>query len=177
MAIATGSRRRNFERKTRHEGVREVFECFDPDRNVICGDPLPEGEDGERGSRSRRGIKKGRGKPHPDIFLVAAKECLGRGVGDVSADVLDGVNVQEEEKEERLKGLVFEDAVPGVQSAKRAGMNVVWVPDPNLLALGLDGIIERPDQVLSSIEQFKPEEWGLPSYESRCIHTNVERQN
>jgi len=43
---------------------------------------------------------------------------------------------------------------------------VVWVPDSQLLALGLDGIIERPDQVVSSLEHFKPEEWGLPPYDN-----------
>lgn len=118
MAIATGSRRRNFILKTGHPEVREVFELFNLERNVICGDPLP--EDGGDG----RGIKKGRGKPHPDIFLVAAKECLSQFVGDVSVDA-DGA--AEEQKVARSKGLVFEDAVPGVQSAKRAGMNGVSV--------------------------------------------------
>lgn len=169
MAIATGSRRRNYLLKTGHAEVGEVFELFDIDRNVVCGDPLPEGDVGGRG------IRRGRGKPHPDIFLVAARECLGRGVGDVSVDV---GGVGEGEKEERGKGLVFEDAVPGVQAAKRAGMSgqsstlgwrnllksrqAVWVPDPNLLALGLDNVVA--DQVLSSLEEFKPEEWGLPPY-------------
>lgn len=114
MAVATGSRKRNFLLKTGHAEVREVFGLFDIKRNVICGDPLP--EDGENG----RGIRKGRGKPHPDIFLVAAKECLNQAVGDVSIDV-DGSG--EEEKAIRSHGLIFEDAVPGVQSAKRAGMN------------------------------------------------------
>lgn len=142
-----------------------MFECFDLERNVVCGDPLPDdGGVGDGGMGRKRGIRKGRGKPHPDIFLVAAKECLGRGVGDVSVEV-DRV-LHDEERKERSRGLVFEDAVPGVQSAKRAGMNVVWVPDSQLLALGLDGIIERPDQVVSSLEHFKPEEWGLPPYDN-----------
>lgn len=39
---------------------------------------------------------------------------------------------------------------------------VVWVPDPNLLALGLDTVVA--DEVLSSLENFKPETWGLPPY-------------
>jgi len=140
--------------------VREVFGCFDLERNVVCGDPIPTGG-GEGGGV--RGIMKGRGKPHPDIFLVAAKECLGRGVGDVSVSVLDGL-LERGVLQERAKGLVFEDSVPGIQSAKRAGMNVVWVPDPNLLALGLTEILERPDQVLQSLEYFNPGEWGLPPY-------------
>jgi len=77
--------------------------------------------------------------------------------------VLDGV-LERGVLQERAKGLVFEDSVPGIQSAKRAGMNVVWVPDPNLVALGLTEILERPDQVLQSLEHFNPGEWGLPPY-------------
>jgi pseudouridine-5'-monophosphatase len=30
--------------------------------------------------------------------------------------------------------LVFEDSVPGCESGRRAGMRVVWVPHPELLA-------------------------------------------
>lgn len=59
-------------------------------------------------------VKKG--KPHPDIFLVAAKEMLGRDVGSVE------VEPSERQREERARGLVLEDAVPGVQAGKRAGM-------------------------------------------------------
>lgn len=28
--------------------------------------------------------------------------------------------------------LVFEDSVPGIEAGRRAGMRVVWVPDPGL---------------------------------------------
>ena len=41
---------------------------------------------------------------------------------------------------------------------------VVWVPDPNLLAMEYSGK-HIPDQTLCSIEEFRPEEWGLPPYE------------
>ena len=42
---------------------------------------------------------------------------------------------------------------------------VVWVPDPNLLKLETQGLA-APDQVLGSLEDFVPEEWGLPPYDS-----------
>jgi len=77
----------------------------------VCGDDHP---------------GKMRGKPEPDIFLMAAREKLGRKVGDCT-------ECSEEEKKERRKGLVFEDAIPGMQAGKRAGMSVVWVPDAKLL--------------------------------------------
>jgi pseudouridine-5'-monophosphatase len=42
----------------------------------------------------------------------------------------------------------------------------VWVPDPNLLDVGSSQVSERPDQVLRSLEEFVPEEWGLPPFDS-----------
>lgn len=122
VAVATGSRKRNYFLKTSGAQVQSVFQHFNLDKNVVTGDPLPEDPDVPgRALNGERGIRKGRGKPHPDIFLVAAKECLGRNVGDVSTDV--SADLEEEWVLERRKGLVFEDAIPGVISGKRAGMN------------------------------------------------------
>jgi pseudouridine-5'-monophosphatase len=98
MAVATSSRRRNFEKKTAH--LQAVFSLFEG--KVICGDDQQ---------------YKMRGKPAPDIFLVAAKELLGRDVGGPDEECTDA------QLEERAKGLVFEDALPGMQAGKRAGMS------------------------------------------------------
>lgn len=162
IAVATGSRRRNFELKTGH--LDEVFGCFEG--KVICGDDEKWGM---------------RGKPEPDIFVVAAREMLGRDVGEAKATDKD---LSERQKEERGKGLVLEDGLPGMQAGKRAGMSgvwlfcvsvpnarsshlfsctVIWVPDANLLDVEYSGE-EKADQVLRSLEDFVPEQWGLPPY-------------
>jgi len=142
IAIATGSKRRNMEMKTSH--LTEVFGCFGD--KIVCAD------DGK--------IPPGRGKPCPDIFLVAATALLGRPVGTGEQE-----EAELKEKLERAKGLVFEDAIPGVQAGKRAGMNVVWVPDANLLDVEYSGLY-RADETIKSVEDFVPEKWGLPPYET-----------
>jgi len=139
IAVATSSKRRNFNMKTGHLG--DVFGNFEG--RVVCGDD-------DQG--------KIKGKPAPDIFLVAAREKLGRKVGE-------GTELSQEEEEERAKGLVFEDAIPGMQAGKRAGMSVVWVPDTSLLDVEYSGS-EKADQILKSVEDFVPEQWGLPPYDS-----------
>ena len=101
IAIATGSVRRNYERKTAH--LQHVFARFGG--HVVCSD------DGT-----------GRGKPFPDVFLTAAR-ALGRAVGPNEHDETAGV--EEAERAERARGLVFEDATPGMQAGKRAGMSGV----------------------------------------------------
>jgi pseudouridine 5'-phosphatase len=143
MAIATGSRRRTFTLKI--SGHPEIFDLFEG--KMACAD------DGA--------VPPGRGKPYPDIYLFAARELLGRAVGSPSAEAHGEVN--ESERVERAKGLVFEDAIPGMQAGYRAGMQVVWVPDENLLKVPYTGV-ERATQTLRSLEEFKPEEWGLPPY-------------
>ena len=106
IALATGSQRRNFEQKSAHNGA--LFDCFGG--RVVCAD------DGL--------FAPARGKPHPDIFLVAAERFLGLKVG--KGEVGEG-GVSEEEKAVRAEGLVFEDGIPGVQAGKRAGMSG-WSP-------------------------------------------------
>jgi pseudouridine-5'-monophosphatase len=87
QAVATSSARRLFEMKTsRH---RDWFAAFSL---VVCGDD----------PRCRRG------KPAPDIFLLAA--------ADLGARPADCV--------------VVEDAPSGVAAARAAGMQVVAAPDP-----------------------------------------------
>lgn len=64
-------------------------------------------------------IGKGRGKPSPDIYLLALK-CVNE-------------NLEEGEREITAEEcLVFEDSVPGVEAGRRAGMRVVWCPHPEL---------------------------------------------
>jgi pseudouridine 5'-phosphatase len=107
IAIATGSSRRNFALKTSH--LQHVFAHFGS--NVICGS-----DDGA-----------GRSKPFPDVFLAAARR-LGRAVGSIDEE---GDVVGEKEREERARGLVFEDAFPGVMGGKRAGMSGAFIHLPH----------------------------------------------
>jgi pseudouridine-5'-monophosphatase len=106
MAVATGSMKRNYLFKVAHEQCAEekveIFRLFGD--NVICGDDP----------------RVLRPKPAPDIFLTAAA-MLGKDVGLSEGLNGDGV-VTEAEKNERSKCLVFEDGIPGVQAAQRAGM-------------------------------------------------------
>lgn len=47
-----------------------------------------------------------------------------------------------------------------LQAAVAASMHVVMVPDPNLDK----ELINGASQVLTSLEHFRPEEWGLPPF-------------
>jgi pseudouridine-5'-monophosphatase len=76
------------------------------------------------------------GKPAPDIFLVTARRLQAQP----------------------RHCLVFEDAPAGVQAARAAGMSVIAVPDPNLD----ERAFSDAHQVLRSLEQFDPAQWGLP---------------
>ena len=98
-------------------------------RTVRGGLKGEEGEDGGEDTGVEVAVEKGalwagtmRGKPHPDVFLRAAGEVLGRDVGLGNVDGSEGA-VSEAQTLERAKGLVFEDGVPGVRAALVGGFN------------------------------------------------------
>lgn len=87
------------------------------------------------------------GKPAPEIFQKAAAGFKdGRGPSSSA------------------RCLIFEDAPVGVQAAAAAGMPVVLVPDPNLDTSKVERLASA---VLRSLEDFVPEEWGLPPYAAK----------
>lgn len=67
---------------------------------------------------------------------------------------------------ELMQVLVFEDAPNGVEGALAAGMQVVWVPDPNCVeAIGrTGGSRPQPTLTLSSLLDFDPSVFGLPAF-------------
>ena len=104
IALATSSHSKNFLLKTAH--LVDVFSAF-PEEQRVLGDD--------------RRIEPGRGKPLPDIYLVALEA------------INEKLRVQGEKEVIPEECLVFEDAVPGVEAGRRAGMRVVWCPHPGLL--------------------------------------------
>lgn len=102
IALATSSHEANFRMKTNH--IQELFSVFETHRRVLGDD---------------KRIPAGRGKPLPDIYLIALKT----------------INDSLPEGEEPIKPeecLVFEDSIPGVEAGRRAGMRVIWCPHPML---------------------------------------------
>ncbi|CAH2988367.1 unnamed protein product [Chilo suppressalis] len=84
-----------------------------------------------------------RGKPHPDIYLVAADRFP--------------------EKPKPIQCLVFEDSACGVAAANAAGMQVIMVPNPRL-----DRELTRhATLVLRSLQDFQPQLFGLPRFDGK----------
>ncbi|KAI5292246.1 hypothetical protein KEM52_006512 [Ascosphaera acerosa] len=140
IALATSSTERNYHLKTDH--LQSLFSLFPPSRRVVGDDPR---------------IGHGRGKPLPDIYLLALETINS----ELRADGKPEIKPQE--------CLVFEDSVPGVEAGRRAGMQVAWVPMAGLL----NEYRGREDEVLAGrIGAYqeadlpvldKPEEWRRAS--------------
>lgn len=102
IALATSSHAGNFNLKTAH--ISEMFSVFPQERRVLGDD---------------KRLQPGRGKPLPDIFLLALQtinDSLPEGETPIMPE----------------ECLVFEDSVPGVEAGRRAGMRVIWCPHPML---------------------------------------------
>ncbi|XP_059051816.1 pseudouridine-5'-phosphatase-like [Achroia grisella] len=82
-----------------------------------------------------------KGKPDPAIFLVCASRFP--------------------DKPKPENCLVFEDAVNGVKAACAANMQVVVVPDPRIDTT----LLQDATVILKSLEDFKPQLFGLPEYD------------
>ncbi|GAA50813.1 Pseudouridine-5'-phosphatase [Clonorchis sinensis] len=87
------------------------------------------------------------GKPQPDIFLAAASRFTNQPANS------DAV-------------LVFEDSPLGVEAAILAGMHVIWVPapeePPSVIPETIHPSAANRVTRLSSLLEFKPENFGLP---------------
>ncbi|MCJ1283243.1 hypothetical protein MMC26_002571 [Xylographa opegraphella] len=159
LALATSSNKRNFGLKTAH--LEGLFACFEAEKRVLGDD--------ER-------IEQGRGKPAPDIYLLAMEM------------VNVGLRRRGEKEVRREECLVFEDSVPGIEAGRRAGMRVVWCPHSGLAKefkgreemvlagkIGERGDVEEKEAVpgwpgeigggwgetLESLEQFDYAKYGI----------------
>jgi pseudouridine-5'-monophosphatase len=106
LALATGSKSANYELKMSQPETNRLLGFFQPNRRVLGDDPR---------------LRQGRGKPAPDLYLVAF-QSLNAALGSGEKAILPS------------ECLVFEDSVVGVEAGRRAGMRVTWVPNPDLAA-------------------------------------------
>lgn len=80
------------------------------------------------------------GKPAPDIYLKAAS--------------LFPANPE--------SCLVFEDAINGINAAKQANMQRIWIPKVAEISHGVENLTTM---ILRSLEDFQPELFGLPAFD------------
>lgn len=82
-------------------------------------------------------------KPHPDVFLVAAKRFSP-------------------EPQHMKHVLVFEDSQVGVDAAIAAGMQCVYVPDARIHIKDFDDC--NATTVIASLNHFEPDLFHLPNF-------------
>ena len=134
LALATSSHKINFKLKSAH--LNELFSNFAEERRVL-------------GDDSR--IAPGKGKPAPDIYLLALKT------------INDSIMREGSEKPIALNEcLVFEDSVLGVEAGRRAGMRVIWCPHPELL----NEVKGREKEVLAGITSEPQDDFGKHGLEA-----------
>ncbi|OQD75420.1 hypothetical protein PENDEC_c007G06270 [Penicillium decumbens] len=153
LALASSTKSQSFELKISRPETKQLLGFFQPERRVLGDDPR---------------VRQGRGKPAPDIYLVALQS--------LKSDSNRNPILPSE-------CLVFEDSVAGVEAGRRAGMRVVWVPHPDVAAeyqeskkdvlAGKTGIVEIGDnwqvgevddgwaESISSLEDFNYEKYGI----------------
>ena len=106
LALASTSKTHPYELKTSSVESKRLLSIVRPDRRVLGDDPR---------------VREGRGKPAPDMYLIA----------------LQSLNSTLDSGEEAIvpsECLVFEDSVAGVEAGQQAGMRVVWAPHPDVAA-------------------------------------------
>jgi pseudouridine-5'-monophosphatase len=155
MALASSSEKYNYDLKTLRPETEKLLRVFDDTRRILGDDPR---------------LEKGRGKPAPDIFLMAL-QSINESLDNGEPLITPG------------ECLVFEDSVPGVEAGRRAKMRVVWVPHhglgaeykgkEELVLAGRTGLIQIGDDwqlgevddgwamKLSSLEQFSGRDFGI----------------
>ena len=155
IALASSSKRYQYDLKVRRPETKKLLSTFHEDRLIL-------------GDDSR--LQRGRGKPAPDIYLLALQVINSSLEGSCA-------KISPEEC------LVLEDSVPGVEAGRRAGMRIVWVPHPGLAAeytgrekevlAGRTGLVEIGDkwqlgdvddgwaEQLPSLEMFPFERFGV----------------
>ena len=105
LALASSSKSHSFNLKTSRPETKKLLDFFQPKQRIL-------GDDAR--------VRQGRGKPAPDIYLVALQSL------NSAADAEETIMPDE--------CLVFEDSVVGVEAGRRAGMRVVWVPHQDVAA-------------------------------------------
>lgn len=131
IALATSSPEANFKIKTAH--LSELFSSFTTERTILGDNPK---------------IPHGRGKPYPDIYLLAL-----RAINETLSDGETPLKPNE--------CLVFEDGVPGVVAGRRAGMRVIWVPHQDLVAEFKDRGSELLNDLYKSMDYSQDEELDM----------------
>jgi pseudouridine-5'-monophosphatase len=154
LALASSSKSDSFKLKTSRPETKQLLDFFEPKQRIL-------GDDAR--------LRPGRGKPAPDIYLIALQSL------NSAADAEEPIMPDE--------CLVFEDSATGVEAGRRAGMRVVWVPHPDVAAeygnkqkhvlagkvgmnaLGDDWELEGVDngwaESISSLEDFDYLKYGI----------------